>query len=682
MTVERSFAGTMASAPKHPPAIAASAAEAAPADLRPAWERVAYTWLAREVDANQPVDPAALATEVSVNPRFTANLVQVLRVQRQRDPALGELRGRLVRDRITDAYLARELRGGTTLDAAELAREVGTTTRVARQWLHTLRAARSSDPRLAALRAEPVSHGQPTAEQLAALQAAYANGGRPEVAAAAQPAGSPLERIEQAWRTREVGHGQHLDPTQLAGEVGGGRAYAAQTLAALRGGELTNTQRITQLWEVAERDRGQHLDAPAVARMLGVREGRVRQVLGPLRTQQRQAADQQSIQAALPLAPSEGRLGWMDQAACKGLPTERFFPEGGEGRKAAEAKAICAGCQVQAPCRELAVRAADSLENDHGVFGGTVPTERGHLRPNRFPEPSAYRQHRKVAESARELASRVGLRQAAQQLGVSRDTLKNAWTHWNLLQPQPKPTNPPSRFLTDRSEAEQAFRLAEQLGSINAAAAELGTTWPSLRKAFQATSWACPRPTPRRSTSERAPSSSRGAAASGPPRRSLTRASSSSTPARCHELAATVARRRCGCAVPRRSRPSAWGGGRHEPGKPLPAPQRPTPRRATPRRTRTTVGRRAGQPSATAAGRACPTAGPNPQRAGGAVRPAPPSLPRRTLSILGDRRPRRPIVGACPYSDFRRGVVWLRATGTARLDGDGWSGAASAGTGG
>jgi hypothetical protein len=42
----------------------------------------------------------------------------------------------------------------------------------------------------------------------------------------------------------------------------------------------------------------------------------------------------------------------------------------------------------------------------------------------------------------------------------------------------------PSRFLTDRGEAERAFALAEQLGSVNAAAAELGTTWPSLRKAF------------------------------------------------------------------------------------------------------------------------------------------------------------------------------------------------------
>jgi hypothetical protein len=42
----------------------------------------------------------------------------------------------------------------------------------------------------------------------------------------------------------------------------------------------------------------------------------------------------------------------------------------------------------------------------------------------------------------------------------------------------------PSRFLADRAEAEYAFRLAERLGSVNAAAAELGTTWPSLRKAF------------------------------------------------------------------------------------------------------------------------------------------------------------------------------------------------------
>jgi hypothetical protein len=64
-----------------------------------------------------------------------------------------------------------------------------------------------------------------------------------------------------------------------------------------------------------------------------------------------------------------------------------------------------------------------------------------------------------------------------------------------LVEPSPTPTSgalhaqkgvgwQPSRFLTDRAEAERAFQLAQQLGSVNAAATELGTTWPSLRKAF------------------------------------------------------------------------------------------------------------------------------------------------------------------------------------------------------
>jgi hypothetical protein len=55
------------------------------------------------------------------------------------------------------------------------------------------------------------------------------------------------------------------------------------------------------------------------------------------------------------------------------------------------------------------------------------------------------------------------------------------WRPWHALQWvgwQPR------RFLTNRAEAERAFQLAEQLGSVNAAASQLGTTWPSLRKAF------------------------------------------------------------------------------------------------------------------------------------------------------------------------------------------------------
>ena len=169
----------------------ATAAQDRPADPRPAWERIAYAWLAREVDAGQPVDPATLAREVSVAPGFARDLVRVLRGHRQRDPELLELRGRLVRDQLTDAYLARELAGGQQLDAAELAAEVGTTSTVARQWLHTLRAGQHGDRRLASLRSEPTSHGRPTPEQLTPC--------RPPTPTAADPKSRTAARRGGRW---------------------------------------------------------------------------------------------------------------------------------------------------------------------------------------------------------------------------------------------------------------------------------------------------------------------------------------------------------------------------------------------------------------------------------------------------------------------------------------------------
>jgi WhiB family transcriptional regulator, redox-sensing transcriptional regulator len=455
-----------------------------PVDPRPAWERIAYTWLDREVDHGQPVDPTELAGEVSVAPGFARDLVRVLRAHRQRDPELSELRGRLIRDRITNAYLTRELAGGQQLDPAELAAEVGTTITVARQWLHTLRAGQQTDRRLASLRVEPTSHGHPTPEQLQALQAAYADGGRPSPEQTA-PAGWALDRIEQLYQTREVARGQQLDPGEVARQVGVSEHYVRGTLTALRGGTLTSAQRIEQLWQLWEAQGGQRLAFADVARLVGVREGRVRQILGPLRTAHRHATQVERAAEPMAVVEDDGRQGWLDQAACRDLEPERFFPEPGEQTKAAEAKAICSGCQVRDHCRDLAVNAAGGIGTDHGIFGGTLPAERSRLRGNTFPEPSAYRQRRDLAEQAHQLAGQVGLRQAAKQLGIHRDALKAAFAQWELPMPERRVGWQPSRFLVDRGEAERAFHLAEQLGSVNAAAAELGTTWPSLRKAFQ-----------------------------------------------------------------------------------------------------------------------------------------------------------------------------------------------------
>jgi WhiB family redox-sensing transcriptional regulator len=458
-----------------------TAEQEGPADPRPAWERVAYAWLAREVDAGQPVDPATLAGEVSVAPGFARDLVRVLRAHRQRDPELSELRGRLVRDRITDAYLARELAGGQPLDAAELAAEVRTTATAARQWLHTLRAGSQSDPRLGNLRAEPVSHGHPTPEQLHALQALYAGGGRPQTEDP-RPPGWALERIEQLYQAREVAGGRPLDVAEVARRVGVSEHYVRGTLTALRGGALTTAERIERLWRLWEVQGGQRLAFADVARLVGVREGRVRQVLGPLRTAHRNTTIDRAERA--PVIEDDGRQAWLNQAACRDSDPERFFPEPGEQTKAAEAKAICSSCQVRDHCLELALKAAGGLDQDHGVFGGTLPAERSPLRGNRFPAPSVYREHRELAEAAHALAGEVGMRQAAKQLRVHRDALTAAFTQWELPLPERRLGWQPSRFLTDRAEAERAFQLAEQLGSVNATAQELGTTWPSLRKAF------------------------------------------------------------------------------------------------------------------------------------------------------------------------------------------------------
>jgi hypothetical protein len=66
---------------------------------------------------------------------------------------------------------------------------------------------------------------------------------------------------------------------------------------------------------------------------------------------------------------------------------------------------------------ELAIKAAGGLDADHGILGGTLPSDRSPLRGNRFPEPSAYRQDREPAQAAHALAGEVGLRQAAKRFG-------------------------------------------------------------------------------------------------------------------------------------------------------------------------------------------------------------------------------------------------------------------------
>jgi WhiB family redox-sensing transcriptional regulator len=447
-----------------------------PVDPRPAWERIACTWLQREVDGGQPVTAAQLAAEVSVAPAFAGDLLQVLRGQQQRDPTLTQLRARLVRDQLTDLYVTRELRGGQRLNPATVAAELGTTATVARQWLHALRTVRAQDPRLASLRATPEDHGQVHADQLARLAERFRAGSPAPRQEPARPAAADAltDRIELAFR-RQQATGQPIDPAALARELGTSRHYVTNTLTALQAGAPTMRQRIEHAYQQREVEGGRWVNLTDLAGELGTSKAYVQRVISPLRTTHRQ--QQRTACAPAADAAAEAGRGWLDLAACKDSDPELFFPQRGEQAKGQAAKQVCAACQVQQQCRELAVRAASSREEDHGIFGGTTPHQRTRLRGNPTRGATSWYQDRAAAEEAHRLAVQVGPVAAAEQLGTAASTLARAFARWGLHYPgRPRA----SQFARDPERAQEAFQLAEQLGSVKAAARKLGSSRPAL----------------------------------------------------------------------------------------------------------------------------------------------------------------------------------------------------------
>jgi WhiB family redox-sensing transcriptional regulator len=75
-------------------------------------------------------------------------------------------------------------------------------------------------------------------------------------------------------------------------------------------------------------------------------------------------------------------VDWMLFAACSEFEVEEsdrlFFCGRGQARLADQARAICAGCEVQGECLEFALRNPE--ETEYGVWGGTTPGQRRRLR--------------------------------------------------------------------------------------------------------------------------------------------------------------------------------------------------------------------------------------------------------------------------------------------------------------
>jgi WhiB family transcriptional regulator, redox-sensing transcriptional regulator len=465
-------------------------------DPRPAWERVAYTWLEREVDAGQPVDPAGLAAEVSVAPDLTRDLLRVLRGQRDRDPDLRELRARLVSDRITDAYLRRELHGDQRFDPAELAAELGTTATIARQWLAGLRAQHESHQGLEML-VEPVSHGRPTPEQLVGLQAHYAAGGHQQAAVTGRPTDPErlAAEVERHYWTREVGAGERLRPGQLARELGGDQRQISQQLAELRAGPATAGERIAQLWHAQQQDpTARPFSSSRLAWRLGVSDSYVRHLTWQLRTREGQpplgerlaATNQQLASPPPPVERTGEDRNWRLDAACADVDPELFFPETGQVPQAAQAKAVCAGCAVRGPCLEAALHGPQAHDDHTGIFAGTTAKERVALRGRAsYAEGTRFIHDRSAAEEALALANQNSIDRAARQLSVSKQALRRAFDHHGLPQPQVFQGGPQrTRFYDDRDAAEQAWRRAAEVG-INQTRKELGVSDRALRTAWQ-----------------------------------------------------------------------------------------------------------------------------------------------------------------------------------------------------
>jgi WhiB family redox-sensing transcriptional regulator len=483
----------------HRPTDTTASTVEAPADSRPAWERVAYTWLAREVDANQPVDPAALAAEVSVTPRLASDLVRVLRAQRQRDPGLAELRGRLVRDQLTDAYLAREVRGGQPLDPTALAEQVGTTPQVARQWLHALRTQQASERGLGGMLGDQVSHGQPSPEQLAQLQAHFAAGGHQQATVTGRPPDSErvAVAVERHYWTREVRAHQPVDEAGLARELGVPRGQVAAQLAELRAGPATARGRLAQLWAEQVADPNRSPRSSELAYRLGVTPNYVRHITTALRVSDgmvsldERAAAVRARLAQPPATPAPVGQGgdWRQRAACRQADPELFFPterSGGYTHQVTRAKEICAGCQVRQPCLDTALHGPQAHNDQHGIFAGTTAKQRSTLRGRpSMAKGTRFLQDRTAAQQALALANQVSIDRAAQQLGVSKQALRRAFDEHGLPQPvvfQGGPVR--SRFYHDEQAARAAWQRAAEVG-INQTRKELGVSDRALRNAWQ-----------------------------------------------------------------------------------------------------------------------------------------------------------------------------------------------------
>jgi WhiB family redox-sensing transcriptional regulator len=71
---------------------------------------------------------------------------------------------------------------------------------------------------------------------------------------------------------------------------------------------------------------------------------------------------------------------WKDEAACRGMDYDTFFPTVGYNQHDIFASKICANCPVRRPCLMFAV----NNRIHYGIWGGLTPIRRKKIRPTKW----------------------------------------------------------------------------------------------------------------------------------------------------------------------------------------------------------------------------------------------------------------------------------------------------------
>jgi hypothetical protein len=134
---------------------------------------------------------------------------------------------------------------------------------------------------------------------------------------------------------------------------------------------------------------------------------------------------------------------------------------------------------------EAALHGPQAHQDHTGIFAGTTASERVRLRARAsYAQGTRFLQDRTAAEQALQLPNQVSIDRAARQLGVSKQALRRAFDQHGLSQPQVFQGGPRrTRFYDDPAAAEQAWRRAAQVG-INHTRKELGVSDRALRNAW------------------------------------------------------------------------------------------------------------------------------------------------------------------------------------------------------